>query len=82
MVMDTKYKADDLPSADDIAQVIAYAESIGCRDAILVYPYGSIKRQDFFVGRIRVRSLAFLIENDIAAAGKGFLANMFAEALS
>ena len=37
-VIDTKYKSVTSPSADDVAQVVAYAESTGCHDAVLVYP--------------------------------------------
>ena len=34
-VMDTKYKSTSNPSSDDVAQVVAYAESTGCHDAVL-----------------------------------------------
>lgn len=38
-VMDTKYKSEQ-PSAVDIQQVTAYAETKDCQEAILVYPEG------------------------------------------
>lgn len=37
-VLDTKYKAADQPSADDLQQVVAYAVAKNCRRAVLIYP--------------------------------------------
>ena len=37
-VLDTKYKDTTTPSPGDIAQIVAYAERMGCQEAILVYP--------------------------------------------
>jgi 5-methylcytosine-specific restriction enzyme subunit McrC len=40
-VLDTKYKRSSQPSAEDVAQVVAYAQAKGCREAVLVYPLQS-----------------------------------------
>ena len=37
-VLDTKYKRDQQPSADDLHQVVAYAVAKNCRRAVLIYP--------------------------------------------
>jgi hypothetical protein len=39
-VLDTKYKDTTTPATDDVAQIVAYAEKMGCQEAILVYPRG------------------------------------------
>jgi hypothetical protein len=33
-----QFKDTTTPAADDIAQIVAYAEKMGCQEAILVYP--------------------------------------------
>ena len=71
-VLDTKYKAAPSPSPDDVAQVVAYAEALGCREAFLVYPGTLARPLDVRVGGIRVRSLAFSIGGDLEAAGRKF----------
>jgi len=38
MVLDTKYKDHDAPSASDVQQVVAYAAALGCKHAALLYP--------------------------------------------
>ena len=38
VVMDTKYKRDQVPQAGDLEQVLAYTEVYGCRFGVLVYP--------------------------------------------
>ncbi|MEW5987845.1 MAG: restriction endonuclease [Chloroflexota bacterium] len=71
-VLDTKYKTPAAPAAEDIAQVVAYAEAKGCREAVLVYPTALARPLDTWVGRVRVRSLAFSLAGDLEAAGQGF----------
>lgn len=72
-VLDTKYKTPASPAAEDIAQVVAYAEATGCREAILVYPIPLARPLDTWVGRVRVRGLAFALGGDLEAAGMEFL---------
>ena len=54
-VLDTKYKTHK-PLADDIAQVVAYAESKGCREAVLIYPQPVETALDERIGDIRARA--------------------------
>jgi 5-methylcytosine-specific restriction enzyme subunit McrC len=72
-VLDTKYKDSDTPSADDIQQVVAYAEAKRCTEAVLIYP--STRSKPFYrtIGDISVRSLNFSIGEDLEAAGKRFI---------
>lgn len=37
-VLDTKYKAPDKPSSDDLHQIVAYAVARRCKRGILIYP--------------------------------------------
>jgi 5-methylcytosine-specific restriction enzyme subunit McrC len=78
-VLDTKYKTHDEPSPDDVAQVVAYAEAKGCREAVLVYPRKLKYPFEAAVGRIRVRGLAFSLDGDLEMAGEQFLASLFME---
>jgi len=72
-VLDTKYKTTRTPSADDVAQVVAYAEAKGCHEALLVYPTSEIEQLDERVGNIRVRSVSFSLDGDLETAGNEFL---------
>jgi len=72
-VLDTKYKTTRTPSADDVAQVVAYAEAKGCHEALLVYPTSEIEPLDERVGNIRVRSVSFSLDGDLEMAGNEFL---------
>jgi len=73
-VMDTKYRVPDaMPSPDEIAQVIAYAEATGAREAILIYPVPLARPLDQRIGHIRVRSLTFAVDGDLELAGEKFL---------
>lgn len=74
LVLDTKYKDASSPSTADVAQVVAYAEAKGCRDAVLVYPVRTAF--DIRVGTIRVRTLAFLLDGDLEANGLQFLGRL------
>jgi 5-methylcytosine-specific restriction enzyme subunit McrC len=71
-VLDTKYKQPGKPDPADISQVVTYAEAVGCREAILVYPAALVAPFDEMVGDIRVRSLSFSLAGDLEAAGEQF----------
>jgi 5-methylcytosine-specific restriction enzyme subunit McrC len=71
-IMDTKYKIGP-PSMSDIHQVIAYAEAIGCKEAILIYPVEMESPLDMWVGDIHVRSVTFSLEGDLDDAGWDFV---------
>jgi 5-methylcytosine-specific restriction enzyme subunit McrC len=72
-VLDTKYKAHDSVRPEDYYQVLAYAENIGCTDAILIYPLALEKPLDVRPRNIRVRGLPFDIGKDIEASGRVLL---------
>lgn len=68
-VLDTKYKIERDPDPADIAQVVAYAEHLGCPEAILLYPTSDHRPVDIQVGGVRVRSLPFPLDDDLDSAG-------------
>ena len=72
-VIDTKYKDPETIATNDIAQVVAYAETKNCRNAILIYPEKVLKPIDTFIGRNRVRTLWFEIDKDISESGENLL---------
>ena len=76
-VLDTKYKVPDSPSADDIAQVIAYAATKQCPEAVLIYPTPLSKPFDEQPSpHIHVRSLQFALDGDLEAAGDAFVQSL------
>ncbi len=75
-VLDTKYKAPNLPASSDIAQVVAYAEARECQEAILVYPTSLIEPLDIRIGRVRIRSLTFSLVGNLEKAGYRFLEDL------
>src|SRR5215207_7198026 len=72
-VLDTKYKDTTTPATDDVAQIVAYAEKMGCQEAVLVYPRGLPRPFEARVGDIRVRSLSFSLDGDVDEAGHRFM---------
>jgi len=77
-VIDTKYKVPNSPSTDDVAQVVAYAEAKGCREAALVYPAPLRRPLRTMVGRIHVRTLTFSLEGNLDENGTQFVQNLTA----
>jgi 5-methylcytosine-specific restriction enzyme subunit McrC len=72
-VLDTKYKVPDAgPSPADIAQVVSYAESKYCNEAVLIYPGPLETSLDDKVGGIYVRNLTFSLNGDLELSGKYF----------
>ena len=72
-VLDTKYKSKGHPDANDVAQVIAYAEMKDCKEAVLIYPVPlntPLIRAD---GRIHVKGMTFSLNGDLEEAGQSFL---------
>ncbi len=78
-IIDTKYKNTASVSSDDVAQVIAYAVSKNCKEAILLYPTPLKQPLNKCVGCIRVRSLTFSLEDDFEHSGNTFLLELFSE---
>lgn len=79
-VLDTKYKTPALgPAAEDIAQVVAYAEASGAPEAILVYPAPLVRPLGVQIGQVRVRSLPFSLDRPVGEAGDRFLTALLHE---
>jgi len=79
-VLDTKYKNANSYEPADIAQVMAYAVSKGCHQAILVYPKEMpYEYNQYFDNRIRVRGLTFSLDGDLDQQGHKFLKTVFSE---
>jgi len=72
-VLDTKYKAKEQPTPEDVTQVTAYAEMKGCTEEILVYPTPLQSPLDAPIGKIRVRSMIFQLSGALGEAGQNFL---------
>ena len=73
MVLDTKYKAHQVPTAQDVSQVVAYAAALGCRRAALIYPWGQTRLEPFSVGAIRVEVVPFDLDGDLEEGGRELL---------
>ena len=74
-VLDTKYKLDVTPSTADVSQVVTYAQALGCRHAVLVYP-DARKPFRVDVGDISVIAATFSIADDLEASGHAFLSEI------
>lgn len=83
LVLDTKYKAPEQPAAEDIQQVVAYAEAKNCRKAVLVYPAPVRKPIAGLWGSdIEVESLVFRLDGDLDQAGRDFVAGLRTNSLA
>lgn len=77
VALDTKYKVPDKPGPDDIYQAVTYAESLGCHEAVLVYPRELAVGLDQTYGRDRVRSMTFDISSeDLEVSGRALLTRL------
>ncbi|MEO1392413.1 MAG: restriction endonuclease [Cyanobacteria bacterium J06634_5] len=72
-VLDTKYKAPRVAAAGDVQQIIAYAETKNTTEAVLIYPQELEQPLYTKPNQIRVRSLAFTINDDIDQGGNSFI---------
>ncbi|MEG4426617.1 MULTISPECIES: 5-methylcytosine restriction system specificity protein McrC [unclassified Microcoleus] len=81
-VLDTKYKAPDKVAKDDLNQIVAYANAVNCKNAILIYPQ-NLDEQKLNIkhGDIQVRSLTFSLDSDLNEAGKTFLTSLLPNTL-
>lgn len=73
VVADTKYKSHLLPDEGDVQQILAYALSVGSRDAVLIYPHRIENPVRTIVGGIRFRTLGFDLSQDLEIEGPRFL---------
>ena len=76
-VLDTKYKAHNTVSNNDYNQAVAYADAVGCKNAILIYPKNLDYPFDEKPGRIRVKTAVFDVGTEIDEAGKKLLARLY-----
>lgn len=73
-LLDTKYKAPTSPGAGDVEQVIAYAKTLRCPEAVLVYPQDLPKPFDDMVGGdIHVWTTTFGLTGDLEQSGRAFM---------
>ena len=72
-ILDTKYKNPDRPSNKDINQVVTYAISQGCSQAILIYPQDLAQPVNTDIGNIKVSTIPFCLQENITLAGNKFL---------
>lgn len=68
-IIDTKYKAQDKVSNDDYYQAVAYADAIGCENAVLIYPRELKCPFDNKPGNVRVITAVFDVGGDLDKAG-------------
>jgi len=76
-VLDTKYKAYHSVSNADYNQVVAYADAVGCQNALLIYPQELIYPFDEKPGRIRVRTAVFNLGKNLDKAGAKLLSRLY-----
>jgi len=76
LILDTKYKIPDSPSNTDIHEVRSYAEALGCKEAVLVYPSHLSNAINVKAGNIRVRTLTFETDGDLEESGMTFLISL------
>ena len=78
-LIDTKYKTPSGPSSGDLEQVIAYAKTLGCPEAVLVYPQILSKPFDHLIGGdIHVWTSTFGLAEDLEKQGQVFMSTLLA----
>ncbi|MFM7407215.1 MAG: McrC family protein [Cuspidothrix sp.] len=76
-ILDTKYKNPEHISNHDLYQVVTYALSKHCPEAVLVYPTVLNNSFNQYIRDIKVRSLTFSVHENLEDAGKEFLKKLF-----
>jgi 5-methylcytosine-specific restriction enzyme subunit McrC len=79
VVLDTKYTADAAPTAEAVAQVVAYATAVGATQAWLIYPRPVTTPLVAQVGAIMVRAATFDLGLPVDDAGRKLLAALALE---
>jgi 5-methylcytosine-specific restriction enzyme subunit McrC len=74
-VLDTKYKDTVTPAAEDIQQIVTYAELKRCDIGVLIYP-NNHARGRFVIGNKQIYVLGFDMARDLAQAGTDFIARL------
>ena len=75
-VMDTKYKTEG--QSGDLQQAIAYAQAVGCQQAMLVYPAPLDSALEVRAQDITVRDLTFDLSGNLVEAGERMLKELLA----
>jgi 5-methylcytosine-specific restriction enzyme subunit McrC len=78
-VIDTKYKAPEKPSSDDLGQIALYSLQTGTKRAFLVYPSGQHGGFEARIGDVSIRSLTFDIGTPPRPDGDSFLRTLLGE---
>jgi 5-methylcytosine-specific restriction enzyme subunit McrC len=73
MVLDTKYKSQEMPKEADIQQMVAYAVEAGVGKAVLVYPKAWPINATADVGDVTVVTGCYDISKDLAQSGSEFV---------
>lgn len=73
LVLDTKYKTPDRPAPADLHQIAFYAQALGCHEAVLIYPLPLAHPLDDRLQQVRLRTLAFRLDEDLETAGQAWL---------
>lgn len=76
IVLDTKYKDLQSPSADDVAQVFTYAKVVGADTAFLVYPIQLNQDTRIEMDGVSIRSVSFPLDGDLDEAGQRLTAEI------
>ncbi|MCL5423330.1 MAG: McrC family protein [Nitrospirae bacterium] len=76
-VLDTKYK-DGTVSNEDYNQVVAYADAVGCENAVLIYPKELEYPFDEKPGGIRVKTAVFDVGSELDQSGEKLLERLYA----
>lgn len=71
-VLDTKYKTAGTAATDDVSQIIAYAQTQGAPEGVLVYPVDLAYPLVMNSHGIRLRSLTFSLHGNLETAGNLF----------
>lgn len=75
-VLDTKYKAHETPSSEDVQQIVAYAVEAGVQEALLIYPMRPRRPVEARIGAIKVRSLYLDLAVEPLAAAAALLTQL------
>lgn len=76
-VIDAKYKDSERPETEDISQMAGYAKSLDVDETFLMYPTELEEDLDVNLNGVRVRNLAFELEDNLNANGEKFLRDLF-----
>ena len=68
-VLDTKYKANSMPTTEDVQQVVAYAVLLDISTAYLIYPVALNTPLEVQIGKITVKAIGMDLTGSLNTAG-------------